>query len=281
MARDPLISVIMAVYNCEGTLTPAVNSIIGQTYTNWELVICDDASTDDTARILARLERELGPGQCKLLKNDVNRRLAFSLNRCLSVATGDYVARMDGDDISQPDRLARQMDYLVRHPEVHLLGTSMRRFSHAGEGEVIYPASPQPDRWTLGRSSKAPFFHATILARKELYERLGGYTVAWRTQRAEDLDLWFRFFAAGYVGRNVPDPLYLVREDGAAIRRRTPQSRLGDFLIRVRGSWMLRYPPQAYLRCVVNLLKVLLPYKVFDWHRAWTRRRTDRPAATR
>lgn len=270
-SREPLISVIMSVYNCEDTLEEATESIGSQTYTNWEFIICDDASTDGTLRLLEELA-ELEP-RITVIANGENRRLAYSLNRCLEIASGEYIARMDGDDVSEPDRFARQLEYLVEHPEYDLVGTSMRRFNADGPGEVIYPASLAPDKWTMGKSSKAPFFHATILARREAFERVGNYTVAWHTTRSEDVDLWFKFFAEGLTGRNLLEPLYLVREDAAAIRRRTARTRFESYVTYVRGSWVLGYPPQAYIRATANLAKVLLPYRVFDWHRAWTRRR--------
>lgn len=271
-ASTPLISVIMSVYNCEDTLVDAVDSIRRQTISDWEFIICDDASTDGTPGLLKDLV-ELDT-RITVISNDENCRLAFSLNRCLEIASGEFVARMDGDDLSEPDRFERQLDFLAVHPECDLVGTAMRRFNVDGVGEVIYPASPTPDKWTMGKSSAAPFYHATILARREVFERVGNYTVSWRTVRGQDTDLWFKFFAAGFVGRNLPEPLYRVREDAAAIRRRTARARFGSYVTRVRGSWMLGYPPQAYIRATANLAKVLLPYRVFDWHRAWTRRRS-------
>lgn len=269
---DPKVSVLMATFNCESTIREAVASIAAQTYSNWELVVCDDGSTDSTPAILNELMAELGPGRCILLRNDTNRRLAYSLNRCLEVATGDLIARMDGDDISQPERLTVQVRFLQAHPEFDVVGTSMRRFNAQGPGDVVQ-AIEAPDRWTMARTTNSPFFHATILARRAMFDRVGNYTVAWRTQRGQDLDLWFKFFAAGLSGRNLPEPLYWVREDGAAIRRRTPKARIGSYLTRLKGNWALGYPPSAYVRCTVDVLKILLPYRLFDWHRKRLRER--------
>lgn len=148
-----------------------------------------------------------------------------------------------------------------------LVGTAMRRFNDRDTGEIVHPAALEPDKWTLGRGSKAPFFHATILARRSAYDAVGNYTVAWRTERGQDVDLWFKFFAAGLTGHNIPDPLYRVREDSAAIRRRTARVRIGSYVTRLRGNWMLRYPPSAYLRCTFEVMKIFIPYSVFDWHR--------------
>lgn len=270
-----MISVIMAVYNCEATLGDAVESIISQTYQNWELVICDDASTDGTATLLDELVERHGAERIVVTTNTVNRKLPYSLNRCIELANGELIARMDGDDRSEPDRFERQTRYLLDNPDIDLVGTSMRRFNDQGSGDIVHPASPSPDRWTLGRTSVAPFCHATIVARRAVFDRLGGYTVSWRTERGQDIDLWFRFFAAGFAGRNLAEALYLVREDASAIRRRTRKARLGEAVTRVRGSWELGYPPQAYLRVAPGLLKALVPYWVFDWQRARSRSKVD------
>lgn len=267
----PLVSIIMSVYNCADTLIEAVESIFAQTYTHWEFLICDDASTDRTLHVLRQLAHQ--DARIKIITNTTNMRLAYSLNRCLDVASGELIARMDGDDISAPERLSRQVAYLVEHPKVDLVGSAMLRFDSEGEAEIIHPAAPEPDKWTMARSRKAPFFHATIMARRVVFDRVDNYTVAWRTQRGQDADLWFKFFAAGFVGRNLPEPLYKVREDAAAIRRRTAKVRLMGFLTIVNGSRSLGYGPSAYARAAANLMKVFVPYAVIDRYRARTAKR--------
>ena len=261
----PKISVIMATHNSRETVAEALASIEEQTYTNWELVVCDDGSNDGTYELLQDVAARLGP-RMVLLRNEKNRRLAYSLNRCIQASSGEFLARMDGDDLSLPTRFERQMGFLRTHPEFAVVGTGMQRFNDSGLGDLLPPVSA-PNRDTLGRGLTVPFFHATILAHRTMFDTVGGYTVSWRTERGQDLDLWFKFFHAGLTGANINEPLYLVREDAAAIRRRTPRSRLGGFITRMKGSWMLRYPAGAYLRATADLLKAFIPYRVFDWHR--------------
>ena len=105
------ISVIMGVYNCESTLERAIESIVNQTYGNWELIMCDDGSTDQTYDVAKRYQ-ERYPQKIKLLRNDRNMKLAFALNRCLAEVSGELVARMDADDRSCPERLQRQVCFL-------------------------------------------------------------------------------------------------------------------------------------------------------------------------
>lgn len=275
MTSGPLVSIIMSAYNAEETLVEALESIYRQTHTNWELIVCDDASGDGTYKILSSAAAASDGMRVVVLRNRTNRRLAYSLNRCLEIASGEYVARMDADDVSAPNRIERQLAYLSEHPGVDLVGSWMRRFDASGLGDLVQPASDAPDRWTMATSQTVPFCHATILARRSVFAEVGGYTVAWRTARAEDLDLWFKFFAAGLVGRNLPEPLYLVREDRAAIRRRTPTVRLQVVATRYVGNRVLNYPLRAYRQLVIELLKALVPYRLVDWHRDWSRKRSE------
>lgn len=268
----PKVSIIMATFNCEATVRDAVASIVDQTYSNWELVICDDGSTDNTYAILNDLVSELGKDRLILLRNSANRKLAYSLNRCLEVATGELIARMDADDLSMPERIATQVRYLQDHPGIDVVGTSMRRFNEHGPADVL-SAPAIPDKRMMARSSAAPFFHATILARRGMFERVGNYTDTRHTVRVEDADLWFKFFAAGMEGRNLTESFYLVREDAAAIRRRSAKVRIAGYVTRVKGHRALGHPPSAYIRSTANLLKIFLPYAVFDWHRQRLRER--------
>lgn len=101
--KKPEISLIMAVYNCQDTVAEAIDSIIGQTFQDFECIICDDCSTDDTYRIVCEFANEY-PDRIVVLRNERNEKLAYSLNHCLRHAKGEYIARMDGDDISLPER---------------------------------------------------------------------------------------------------------------------------------------------------------------------------------
>ena len=111
-----MISIIMGIYNCAETLPEAVESIICQTYENWELIMCDDGSTDGTYKIASEY-KEKYPDKIFVLKNEENMGLNYTLNRCLESAKGEYIARMDGADISLPERLEKELVFLNAHPE--------------------------------------------------------------------------------------------------------------------------------------------------------------------
>ena len=246
----------MGVYNCSQTIDEAIGSILKQTYSDWEFIICDDFSTDNTYNKLLYY-KENYPDKFVLLKNKKNFKLAYTLNRCLKYAKGRYIARMDGDDISLPERFEKQIKFLNNNPDMDLVGTSMRRFDDNGLADVL-EAAKNPNKYT--RRNRLPFYHATIMTYKYVYQELNGYTVSNRTIRVEDSDLWYRFYNAGFKGNNILEPLYLVREDINSIKRRTFKVRWTGFRSTVRGYKLLGFPSYWLIRPFIKtLVKGLIP----------------------
>ena len=122
----------MGIYNCAPTLAEAIDSILAQTYENWELILCDDGSADHTYNI-ADSYRQRYPEKIVLLKNEQNMGLNHTLNHCLDHATGEYIARMDGDDISLPERFEKELNYLLTHPEYAIVSSPMVYFDENGQ----------------------------------------------------------------------------------------------------------------------------------------------------
>ena len=259
------ISVIMSVYNAEDTLRESIDSILTQTYADWEFVICNDASTDGTQKILDEYADNY-PEKFILIKNDENKYLAYSLNRCLEIATGYYIARMDADDISDKNRFEKQVRYLQNHSDVDLVGSAMQRFNENGLGVV--DAKPEhPDKYSL--RYVIPFNHATIMTYKRVYDTLNGYTVSDRTIRGQDYDLWFRFYYEGFRGDNISEPLYYVREDKNAFKRRTFKVRWNGFKTTCIGYKLLGFPKRWLIKPAVRtLVKSLSPIKLMMWYHA-------------
>lgn len=222
--------------------------------------MCDDCSTDNTYEI-AKTYQEKYPDKIKLIRNYKNMHLAYSLNRCLKYATGKYIARMDGDDISMPDRFEKQITYLHFHSDIQLVGTAMQLFNNKdGNIRIIYKPE-HTDKWTL--HEQMPFHHPTIMTYKSVYKTLGGYTVAERTNRGQDYDLWYRFFAKGFTGDNIHEPLYLFREDLNAIKRRSFKVRMLAFQTTIIGHKMLGYPKVWLIKeFYVSFLKGITPYRI-------------------
>ena len=251
------ISILMAVFNAEDTLDQAIESILKQTYKNWQFIICDDCSTDGTYDKLLQYQQQY-PDKFIIIKNEKNSKLAYSLNHCLQYADGEYIARMDADDISLPERFARQVEYLDENPHIAVVGTSMIRFDENGDfGEL--KSYQNPDKYIL--KTAVPYFHATIMMRKEVMEKIGGYTVAKRTERGQDLDLWFKFYANGFEGANIADGLYKVREDSAAIKRRKFKYSIYCSQTMLIGFKLLKFPFRWKIYAIKPVLSHFIPYK--------------------
>ena len=132
---QPLVSIGMSVFNCEQTLSTAIQSILNQTYTNWELIIIDDGSKDQTLEIA----KSFRDPRIKVINDGQNQRLPMRLNQAIALSRGKYFARMDGDDVSYPERLQRQVAYLEQHPEIDLLGTAGVNFDRDGRATGLVP----------------------------------------------------------------------------------------------------------------------------------------------
>lgn len=252
---EPKISILMGIFNCAETLPDAIDSILGQTYGHWELIMCDDGSSDNTCAV-AETYRDRYPQQIILLKNPKNLGLNRTLNHCLRYATGEYIARMDGDDLSMPQRFEKEISFLESHPEYAIASCPMIYFDENGDwGKGRCVRFPKPARLLLG----TPFCHAPSMVRAAAFREVGGYSEDPRTLRAEDYDLWFRLYAAGYRGANLPECLYKMRDDEKAYRRRTFKYALNEAYVRLRGYRMLKLPVIGYVFALRPILVHLLP----------------------
>lgn len=193
-----LVSFIMPVYNVKQYVLESIESVLSQTYPNIELIIVDDASTDGTYELVA--ENYMLDERVKLFKNDVNSKIVVTLNKALSYAKGEYIARIDGDDIAHPDRVQRQIDYLEDNPEVDLVGCSLEGIDEFGN-HLNYSYFPE-DFSCLRKISKysTPVSHIW-LARKSVYDSLGGY----RFSSVEDYDFLLRMLTRGMRFSNISD----------------------------------------------------------------------------
>ncbi len=262
--KQPLVSVIMGIYNTADTLPRAIESILNQTYTNWELIMCDDASTDDTYDVAKQLADKYD--NIKLVRNEKNSRLAYSLNQCLKLAQGEYVARMDADDISLPERFEKQVDFLNNHPEYAVVGCGIINFDEDGDRNILIAKECPP---VLNMKRGVPYIHPSIMMRKEAYDALGGYYVSERTQKGQDLDLWFRFYAAGFRGYNLQEPLlkYHTSVDDYKKKRKLKYA-IGMMKTNFYGFKINRFPLHLYIWAIKPVISSIMPKKImFDFHK--------------
>ena len=179
------VSVLMPVFNGEKYLTEAIESILKQTFADFELLIINDCSTDRTENlVLSQTDKRI-----RLVRNDQNLGLAASLNKGMALAKGEYVARMDCDDFSLPERLAEQVAFLDQNPEIHICGTWVQAFGENGETVWEYPTDP--DHISCQMLFNCCVAHPSIMIRKQAWHELGlAYDPAFRY--GEDYELWLR-----------------------------------------------------------------------------------------
>lgn len=257
------ISVIMGIYNCEETLSAAIDSIIQQTYTNWELIMCDDGSDDNTYQVAEEYHIKY-QDQIILLKNNQNRGLNVTLNVCLHNAMGEYIARMDGDDTCDPTRFEKQVAFFRRHPEFSICGTTMRFFDENGYwGENHVPECPTATQVVGG----TPICHATTMIRKIAMDAVDGYTEDNRMLRVEDVNLWIKLYAKGFIAYNLQEPLYHMRNDQNALNRRKYRYRVNSTYVRLLGCRMMKLGIRSYLKAFKPMIIGLVPNKLRQLYR--------------
>ena len=183
----PEISVVMGVYNAASFLAEAIESILSQTYNDFEFIIVNDRSTDESEKII----RSFTDSRIQLINLDENKGLSFALNRGIEKASGRYIARMDADDVSLPHRFDKQMNYFASHPETDVLGSAVYEIDESGNmlGVKKVPQSDERIKKLLIKSN--PFFHSVIMMKRSALEESGYYDESIR-QTVEDWDLWFR-----------------------------------------------------------------------------------------
>jgi glycosyltransferase involved in cell wall biosynthesis len=181
------ISVVMCVFNGECFLREAVESILDQSFRDFEFIIINDGSTDGSGALLEFYQKK---DQRVRVYHQDNQGLVRSLNRGCELARGKYIARMDADDIAVNDRLARQFQFMEEHPDIGVLGGAAEVIDSSGKTLKISvnPADDSQIRTAL--LTDCPFWHPTILMRKSLFERVGGYREI--VFGSEDYDLWLR-----------------------------------------------------------------------------------------
>ena len=203
--KDPEISVVMPVFNGSSTIKTAIDSILKQSYHDFELIIVDDGSTDNTVEIIKNYQER----RIKLICNKVKMGIASSLNRGLAAARGKYIARMDADDYSLPDRLLKEKVFLDNHPETGLIGSwvIIKNTISGAERLVKLPVSGKTTRQFVYKDN--PFIHSSVMFRRELLPIVGMYNpdYCW-----EDYDLWIRMLKVTQ-GMNLPEALVIRYEN--------------------------------------------------------------------
>lgn len=256
----PTLSVITGAYNAAGCphFQKSIASILEQSFSDFEFIICDDGSTDDTYERLKQFAS--ADPRIKLLKNEKNMGLAATLNKCLKIARGKYIARHDCDDYSVTDRFEKQIEYLESVPEVSILGTAAHLFDESG----IWGLESFP-RYVSNRDFlfTSPYKHGSVMFRREALLKANGYRVAKETRRTEDYDLFMRM-QTFCKGENLPEPLYCFCEDATTRKRRKYRYRIDEARVRARGFRSLGLMPKAFPYVVKPLAVGLIPARLLS-----------------
>lgn len=212
-ALRPLVSVLLPVFNGERYLREAIDSILGQSYRNFELIIINDGSRDGTGSII----EQYGDPRIRYYKQ-ANMGLAATLNLGIGFARGRYVARQDQDDVSRPTRLEQQVRFLDDHPEFGMVGTRAEIWVE-GESSTVsfkHPCDDEALRFNLLFNN--PFVHSSMMIRTEVFSEVGTYCTDKSRQPPEDYELWSRVARRFKVG-NLPEVLHVYRETGSSMSR--------------------------------------------------------------
>lgn len=254
------VSVIMGIYNCAPTLREALDSLYAQSYQGFKIIMCDDGSKDDTFAVAQ--EYADAHDNVVLIRNERNLGLNATLNRCLELVDTEFVARMDGDDISLPGRFATQVKFLDEHTEYGFVSTSMVCFDENGDFRTLCQEAECPTEKDFVK--KTPFYHASVMARVEAYRAVGGYSVDSKLLRVEDYHLWFKMYAAGFRGYNIKEPYYKMRDDRNATARRNWLNRRNEAYVKIIGYRMLGLPFYVYPMCLIPIVKYCIPTSIYN-----------------
>jgi len=246
----------MGIFNCENTVAETLDSILSQTYENWELIICDDGSTDHTYEIVSKYAEK--DKRIKLIKNNQNSGLPKTLNNCLKYCIGDYIMRHDGDDLMVLNRIEKQVDYMHTH-NCDACGSGAYLFDETGIWGLRQPESnPNKNSMILG----VPFIHPTVIMKHEKLTEVGGYSDNNLTkQRLEDYDLWLKFFEKGFILQNIQEPLIYFREDKNSYTRKNRRFRFTETKVRIDACKRLNIPYLKRILAFKPLVVMLIPKK--------------------
>jgi glycosyltransferase involved in cell wall biosynthesis len=251
MSTSPLVSVVMTVYNGERYLKEAVESILNQTFRDLEFIIIDDGSTDSTPAILAHYQEI--DDRIRVYHQE-NRGIVASRNAGCHLAKGGYIAVMDADDVSLPERLERQVQCLNTHPDIGILGTWMKVIDRNGvtKNTVDLPTTPALIEWCL--LFGCCMAQASVMMRRDVIERLNFYSS--EATYAEDYELWSRASLVTHFA-NIPEALFRYRVWGGGVTSRRPLETEQYTAIVSRSMIIRLLGSEVSSESIANLRKVL------------------------
>lgn len=258
MENQPLISILMPAYNCEKYIEEAIVSVINQDYKNWELVICDDCSTDNTFEIVEKystLDKRI-----KIIRNKKNMRQAFSRNQAFEKSKGEFIAILDSDDRIKSNRLSKQLDFLLQNPEYSFVCSNATMFENNKTigyiNKKMYPTA-------LDIIRNKGFVYGTMMIRREVFGKVEGYTVSDITITGEDYDLICKIYKDKGIGANIAEYLYEYRIVDN-YKRRPYKAYLDEYKVamkHIKNGWLKsnNLSNKTMLYAYIPLIKGIIP----------------------
>lgn len=263
--NKPIISVIMSVKNGEFDLAKSIGSIQAQTLSDWELIVCDDGSTDKTLDVLNNLAE--ADSRIIVLHNDKSQGSAQARDVCIEIAKSNFLAIHDADDYSAPNRFELQYDFMQKHPEYAIVGTGY--YTVKSDGTIIGECHPKTEPTAMDQIKGGEFMHPSFMMRKDMIAKVGFYTISPYTLRSQDYHMVMKVLGAGMKMYNMNECLYYYTADEGMMNRTRSWKR-------VKGLMWIRW--DAYRRnhlpwwCYIYVLKPfvtnLIPKSImFRYHK--------------
>lgn len=260
----PRVSILLPVYNCERYVRLAVESLLAQTFADFELIVIDDGSTDRSKAILESLATR--DARIRLVSRP-NTGLTVALNEALALATAPLIARMDGDDVSMPERLAKQVAFMNANPDVVLLGAQIETIDPYGVPleAPMFPLDHASLERELLTANGWVICHPVAMMRRSAIDRVGGYHAEFNI--VEDLELWLRLAEVGRIA-NVPERLLQYRQHLTSIVKTRFDAQLGLRENVIRQAYARRgiTPPEPLPLCPRTLFAPAEQLRRWAWH---------------
>jgi len=250
---NSLVSIVIPFYNNEKTILEAVKSVFSQTYMNWELILLNDGSKDNSLEIV----QKINDPRVKIVSDGINRGLVYRLNQSPSLVKGDYIVRLDADDLMHPDRIAKQMSVFESNKDIDLVDAGTYSITELGEPDGlrgIQSINYNPKSIV----SSAMLLHASIIGKKEWFEN-NKYDPDYI--RAEDYELWIRTYQHSKFAR-IKEPLYIVREGKINVKNYIKGIRTVQKILRRYGPSILS-KRELYFQLILAEMKIII-YSIFN-----------------
>ncbi len=264
-SENILVSVVMATFNePKAFIEKSISSILAQTHKNLELLIADDSTKEETISVIDNFARR--DRRVVVIRKEERMGFINALNSCLDCAKGDLIARMDGDDISLPDRFEKQIQYYKSHPEVIIWGGNIDIINENEEiiSERLYPTTSASIRRMF--MFRSPFAHPTVMLQRRIVDE--GFRYNPEYKKDEDLDLWLRLYNKGYIFGNTGEKLLNYRVVGDITGKRDRSQLVYNHKTRSENfNW--RRPLFSMVSWTASLLYLAVPMKLFTIIYRW------------